>query len=158
MIRILILIPFLFFATVQAQDKEDKVAIRSVIGQFFSAMFSGDTVRLAGILEPSATLSTINASAAGGNSVTVTTRTIFFRSIRTLHTDMGLNECLVDWDFFVDAQGATVVCPYHFFAKHVYSHSGTDTFILRRSASGWKIVSVSDTRYTLDRAPKHECD
>lgn len=158
MIRTICLLYCLAISAMNAQTREDKTDIRNTIGQFFFAMFSGDILQLAGILEPGAVLTTISADPSGGNAITYSNRRSFLMAVRTLHTGMALRECLYNREISVDSEGATVVCSYHFFAKHQYTHSGHDTFILHRRKSGWKIVAISDTRFVLARPPKHECD
>lgn len=52
------------------------------------------------------------------------------------------------WDYVVQVHDhlATVWTKYAFYFGGTFSHCGYDAFILARSADGWKIAAIGDTR------------
>ena len=54
------------------------------------------------------------------------------------------------WDVEVREHGyiATVWAAYDFHNNRIFSHCGQDSFSLMRTAAGWKITYISDTRET----------
>ena len=69
----------------------------------------------------------------------------FVRAVGSPHTET--------WDertsgevVHLDGPLAVVWTDYAFYAGSRFSHCGVDTFQLARTASGWKIVALADTR------------
>jgi ketosteroid isomerase-like protein len=56
------------------------------------------------------------------------------------------DERIRDTEVRVDGNLAMVWTPYDFFVGSRHSHCGVDLFILGKTADGWKILDVADTR------------
>lgn len=125
-----------------AQHEKMEEAI--VIHSFFKAMYETDTVSLRNLLTPDAILQTIRADGAG-NKVINEGIDNFIASIGGQQKG-NLNEQISIETFYSDGILATIVAPYKFYYKGVFSHCGTNAFQLIKSSTGWKIHYIIDTR------------
>jgi hypothetical protein len=81
----------------------------------------------------------------GAPSVEVDSLVTFLRAIGTPH-DVMWDERTHDEEVRVDGTLAQVWAPYEFYAGPKFSHCGVDAFMLAKTAQGWRIVSLGDTR------------
>ncbi len=151
---LLILILTLFqmerlFAQEPAKDNE-ALAVQQVIAQLFDAMRTGDTTSLRQLFHEEVRLQTVLE-----NPQTKTTRILtesidhFVKQIGTPHTEV-YDERILNYEIKIDRSMATVWTPYRFYVGDKFSHCGVNAFQLVKTAEGWKIVQIIDTRRKED--------
>ncbi|HVX51156.1 MAG TPA: hypothetical protein VHB48_13405 [Chitinophagaceae bacterium] len=127
---------------VKAQKTEDSV--KTVVNGLFIAMATSDS---AGV---------INAFMQGGMLQTIIEKdgqtTVETEALADFaHVIAGLNRSDADEQIKyntikIDGPLAFVWAPYNFFFKGKFSHCGVDCFCVVRTAGGWKIQYIIDTR------------
>jgi hypothetical protein len=126
----------------RAQGPEDEAL--AVVHQLFQAMRARDTVALRAVFDSAADLVTTGRDQQGG----FTSRRVpvgdFVAIVGRQTTD--LDERIHDVEVRVDDGLASVWAPYEFYANGTFSHCGVDAFQLARTAAGWRIVALADTR------------
>ena len=127
-------------AHAQAPDAE----VRAVVARLFDGMRAGDSAAVRSTFLPGAMLATALARTSGP-VVQVDTLDQFVRAIGTPHTPVW-DERLGQVTVQLDGPLAAVWAEYTFYAGDRLSHCGINAFQLARTAAGWKIVSLVDTR------------
>ena len=130
-------------APVSAQSEED--AVRAVVDGLFDAMRAGDSAAVRALFHPDARL--ISVGMREGVPALRAEASIggFVEAVGTPHDEVW-DERLDDVEIRVDGPLASVWTDYAFFLGETFSHCGVDAFLLFRTAEGWKIVSIADTR------------
>lgn len=130
-----------FPAPAASQSPESEV--RSVVQGLFDAMRAGDRAAAEDLFHPDAVL--------GGPARTEDGVTLRMSGVEPFLEAIGAAE--QEWDervwnveVRVDDDLATAWMSYAFFLDGEFSHCGVNAFQLFRSAAGWKIFVVSDTR------------
>lgn len=134
---------FVLIQKAQAQTAEDSV--KAVINKLFAAMKSSDGKSLRECFADSAILQTIARNGQVRNEAV----NAFVAQISTLPKDSA-DERIVFETVKVDANLAIAWTPYQFYYAGKFSHCGVNSFQLVRSASGWKIQYLIDTRRRVD--------
>jgi hypothetical protein len=124
----------------QHEEKEETMVIHT----FFKAMYDADTVTLRNLLTQDALLQTIRTDGAENKVINEDIDT-FIASIGKQQKG-NLDERISVGTFFSDGILATIVTPYNFYYKGVFSHCGTNAFHLLKGINGWKIHYIIDTR------------
>ena len=121
-----------------------RAAVLAVVKTLFDGMRAGDSAKVRSVFHPNALLST---SIVRNNVPAVTFDSIaqFARAVGTPHAD-AWDERTHDEMVHVDQGMAMVWAPYAFYAGSKFSHCGVDSFQLARTAEGWKIIALIDTR------------
>ena len=126
-------------------ETEDERAVAAVVHELFDAMRAGDSATVRRVFHPEARMLTsfrrggdpvlnIEASPAG-----------FIEAVGTPH-DQVWDERI--WDLLVRTDGdlAMAWMNYAFFLGPNFSHCGINLFEMVRTADGWRIVGIADTR------------
>jgi ketosteroid isomerase-like protein len=126
-----------------AQSEED--AVRAVVDGLFDAMRAGDSAAVRALFHPDARL--ISVGIREGVPALRAEASIdgFVEAVGTPHDEVW-DERLDDVEIRVDGPLASVWTDYAFFLGETFSHCGVDAFLLFRTAEGWRIVSIADTR------------
>lgn len=124
----------------------------ATVHALFDGMRAKDTVALRSAFHADARL--VSTSIREGETV-VSTSPIegFIRSIGRSQAE--LDERIRDEHVLVDGPLASVWTPYAFYADGEFSHCGVNAFQIVRTADGWKILQITDTRRT-DACPPGE--
>lgn len=130
--------------TVAAQSASAESAVMDVVYRLFDAMRAGDSASARSLFEPDARLLGI-ASRDGVKQIRALPIDRFVQAIGSPHEQVW-DEQIWDWEVRIDDDLATVWTKYAFYLGETFSHCGVDAFQLLRSADGWKIVSLADTR------------
>jgi hypothetical protein len=69
----------------------------------------------------------------------------FVEAVGTPHEEVW-DERISDYEVNIDGDLASVWTPYTFYLGDQLLHCGVNAFQLFRSASGWKIIQITDTR------------
>lgn len=141
---LLLLAATLAAAPLRAQA-DDEAAVRAAITALFDAMRArdGDAVRRA--FTADARLQTV----AGRPDGTVELRAEQvenFASVVAAPSDQVWDERIDEWHVRVDGALAVATTDYSFFLGERFSHCGINVFQLLRTAEGWKIFQLVDTR------------
>ena len=134
-------------APVKAQtpaQSADEQAIRAVVKQLFDGMRTRDTTMMKGVFADDARFYGVNAQGA----VRVTLPAQFITGIAGAPAGTVLDEVLHETEVRIDGPLATVWAYYDFFAGDRFSHCGFDAIQMLKTAAGWKIVALADSRRT----------
>lgn len=137
----------MFSQNAKAQDDESR--IKATINQFFDGMRTSDTAMMRRSFLPGAGLSTIVKSKDGETVVKSESLENFLAIVGRPHEEI-YDERIEFEVIRTDGDLAMAWTPYRFYAGKQFSHCGVNLFQLVRSASGWKIMSIIDTRRKKD--------
>lgn len=123
----------------------DERAVMGVVTRLFDAMRTRDTAAIRASFLPGAELT---SSAVRNGQPTVQRDSVgsWIASVAGAPPGLLLDERLHAPRVSVSDGLATVWVEYDLYAGERFSHCGVDAFILVRTAEGWKISSVADTR------------
>lgn len=128
----------------QAAPAAERAAVLATVRGLFDAMRAGDSARVRAAFHPSARL----ASALvrdGQPELKLDSVSVFARAVGTPHADVW-DERLGATSVHVDGPLAAVWAEYSFYAGPKFSHCGVDAFQLLKTAEGWRIFALADTR------------
>ncbi len=131
-------------ATPAAPTPADTAAVLAVVRGLFDAMRAGDSARVRASFAPEALLGTTRER-AGTPMFQRDTLDKFVRAVGTPHPDVW-DERLRTTAVRIDGPLAAVWTEYGFYAGTRFSHCGVNSFQLARTAAGWRIVALVDTR------------
>jgi uncharacterized protein (TIGR02246 family) len=124
---------------------EDEAAVRAVVTRLFDGMRAGDGSVFGQLFTPDARLQTA-ALRRDGTTALMSMPVDSFAHMVSQPRDFVLDERIDAWDVRIDGPLAVVTVDYSFYAGERFSHCGIDAFQLFRSADGWKIFQLTDTR------------
>lgn len=131
------------YASAKSQSADDSV--KAVVNKMFAAMKSSDGASLISCFGDSAVLQTISRNKQGDVIVLNESVTNFAKSISS--APKGALDERITFDMVkIDANLASVWTPYSFYYNGNFSHCGVNSFQLIRTAGGWKIQYIIDTR------------
>lgn len=133
------------FAQEKMVDKAEKEAIVSVIKKLFDGMRAQDSSMISPLFFPGATLATASFDKEGKPQYKQDDIQGFINFVGT-KSDNYFDERLYSYDVTIDGPLATAWTEYSFYRNKELSHCGYDLFTLFKSADGWKIVGIADTR------------
>ena len=131
-------------AQAAAPPAAERAAVLAPITELFDAMRAGDSSRARAVFHPSALLATA-LEREGRAEVRIDSLAAFLRALGTPHAEVW-DERLGTPVVQVDGPLASVWVEYAFLAGPRFSHCGVDAFQLGRTAAGWRIVALMDTR------------
>lgn len=124
----------------------DEAAVTSVIHTLFTGMEKGDSAMVHSAFGSNVTMATALRDKSN-NPVLRRESSIndFLKAVGTPHKDVWYEEI---WNIKVQIDGdfAQAWCDYAFYLNNTFSHCGIDAFHLHKTASGWKIFHLADTR------------
>ena len=134
----------------------DSAAVRQVVVNVFDGMRQRDTTKLRAQFAPEARLMSVGTTRDGATRIQADSVSSFVTSIAKAPAGLLLDERLFNTELRIDGPLATVWTEYDFYAGSDFSHCGVDAFQLAKTADGWKIVQLADTRQRAGcaRAPK----
>jgi hypothetical protein len=140
---LLLLLVFSAFVPVKSQTPEDSV--KAAVNNLFIAMKNSDGIMLRSCFGDSAVLQALSKDKAGNLLVKNESVKDFANSISTM--PKGALDERITFDMIkIDGPLASVWTPYSFYYNGKFSHCGVNSFQLLRTASGWKIQYIIDTR------------
>lgn len=125
--------------------QKDEQAVEDVILALFAGMKAGDSAAVHRTCLDNARLVTSYENKEGLPGTEEITLQDFLVAVGTPHTEKW-NE--VPESIRVDVQDHLAIAwvPYRFYVDERFSHCGVDAFQLVRTADGWKILNLTDTR------------
>lgn len=132
--------------SLQAQSN-DEASVTEVVNNLFRAMQTNDTTLFRSVFADQVTMATVTKNKEGkvvvqrDNGITG-----FMKAIAKPNPRGALNEEIWNIKIQLDGDFAQVWCDYAFYLGNAFSHCGVDAFQLSRTADGWKIFHLADTR------------
>lgn len=130
--------------TLAAQN--DTLAIRQVIDQIFDGMRKTDSTLVRSALGSGCFLKTVVRNKEGVVVLQEEAIDNFVKSVGTPRPGTTLDERLLSYTILIDGDMATAWTPYEFYVNDRFNHCGVDAFTLMRTAEGWRIIGIVDTR------------
>lgn len=131
-------------ARAQAPSGNAKDEVMQVVQHLFDGMRAGDSSQVRSVFVEQARLMTVQTQEEGSRLHTSSVDA-FVTAVGKPH-DAVWDERIWDVDVHVDGPMAAVWAPYAFYLGDALSHCGVNAFQLVRSADGWRIVQITDTR------------
>ncbi|HTI09554.1 MAG TPA: nuclear transport factor 2 family protein [Puia sp.] len=120
-------------------------SVRTAVNALFTAMKNSDAAGIRASFADSALLQTIITNKEGKTFARNEAIGDFAESISKL--PQGAADEQIRFDVIkIDGPLAIVWAPYKFYFKGKFSHCGVDSFQLIRTAGGWKLLYIVDTR------------
>lgn len=134
---------FITVTTARSQPTEDSV--KNVVNNLFAGMKQSNKAMLLNCFADSAVLQTI-AHTRDGKLVVKNESIHNFASSVGNAVPGSLDERISFNMIKIDGDLASVWTPYSFYYNNNFSHCGVNSFQLVRTAEGWKIQYIIDTR------------
>ena len=128
-----------------ASKESDKEAITNVIKTLFDAYRTQDTSAMSKLFYADATMSSAGMDREGKPQFRKGDVQGFLNFAGTKNGNY-YDERIYSYDVTIDGPLATAWTEYSFFLNKNFSHCGYNVFTLFKSADGWKIVNITDTR------------
>ncbi|MBB4637226.1 nuclear transport factor 2 family protein [Longimicrobium terrae] len=128
-------------ATAQTTPEQE---VRAVVDRMFNGMRAGDSTAVRAVFHPQARLQSV---VARGDSVAVMTEPVdgFVQAVGAPHEQVW-DERISNVEIRVDGEMATAWMNYAFHLGDRFSHCGVNAFQFVRTARGWQVVQIIDTR------------
>lgn len=123
---------------------------QGVVDTFFEGFHEGDTLKMRSVMAEDIIMQTAYANAAGQHVVTRSGSEELLKAIINRPASDKWQEKLLDYAIRIDGNIAHVWTPYEFWLNDNFSHCGANAFTLARTATGWKIVHLIDSRRKSD--------
>lgn len=128
----------------QAQTSPAEKEVYAVVEKFFEGFNAKDTTAMKSLLFSDVKLFTTGTNKEGVPVARAEDAEDLIRSIGS--APVALDERISNPVISIDDGLATVWVDYQFYADGKYSHCGIDAFMLVKTADGWKIAALADTR------------
>jgi hypothetical protein len=133
------------FCSITGFAQTDDAAVRDVVNRLFEGMKKSDTAMIRSCFAPGGLLQSVATSREGKTILETEPLDSFLAIIARPHTQLYDERIRFD-DVKIDGPLAMVWAPYQFYLGDKFSHCGVDVFQLMKSADGWKIIYLVDTR------------
>ncbi len=143
--KLLLLCLILVFTAKAYSQQAEEAAIKKTIITLFDGMRKADTAMLKSTFAKGMVLQSIANKKDGTTAVVTENIEDFAKSIAAPHTQV-YDERVTFNDIKIDGSLASVWAPYKFYLGTTFSHCGVDVFQLMKTAAGWKIIYIVDTR------------
>jgi hypothetical protein len=143
--RVLLLLIAVFTVITSFAQKADTASIKQTINTLFDGMRKGDSTLLLSVFAKDMILQSVAEDASGKAILSTEKADGFVKAIGTPHK-MVYDERITFGTINIDGDLASVWAPYKFYLGDKFSHCGVDVFQLLKTAEGWKIIYIVDTR------------
>lgn len=140
---ILAVFTLLSFQSFAQQTEQD--GIMQTINTMFTAMRKGDSTMLRSTFAKGIAFHSVANKKDGTTTLEIENPDDFIKLVGTPHKGV-YDERVTFSDIKIDGPLASVWAPYKFYLDDKYSHCGVDVFQLMKTADGWKIIYIVDTR------------
>jgi len=142
--RVIYTIAICLFAT-PAFCQNAEADIKQTINNLFDGMRKADTTLMRQAFAKGMVLQSIATKKDGATALTTDSADDFLKSVARPHKEI-YDERITYNDIKIDGDLAMVWAPYKFYVGQTFSHCGVDVFQLMKTAQGWKIIYIVDTR------------
>jgi len=140
LIGLVIILSLKSFAQQTATD-----AVKQTVNTMFDAIRKGDSTMLKSTFAKGMILQSVSTGKDGKAVLSTDSADEFAKVIAAPHTSV-YDERIVFNDIKIDGDLASVWAPYKFYLGEKFNHCGVDVFQLMKTADGWKIIYIVDTR------------
>ncbi|MEO9887012.1 MAG: nuclear transport factor 2 family protein [Balneola sp.] len=126
-------------------QQNDKDLVLKQIETLFDGMRAGDSSAVASVFVKEATMHSIFKNQEGETILNPGSLASFKNAVGTPH-DQVWDERVANIKIYIDGDLAVAWVPYSFYAGDNFSHCGVNSFQFMRTKSGWKSISIVDTR------------
>jgi hypothetical protein len=141
----LILCAFILLTLKSFAQQTEQDAIKQTINTMFNAMRKGDSTMLRSTFAKGIAFQGVANKKDGTVSLETENPDDFIKMVGTPHKGV-YDERVTFADIKIDGPLASVWAPYKLYLDDKYSHCGVDVFQLMKTADGWKIIYIVDTR------------
>ncbi|MDR9418174.1 nuclear transport factor 2 family protein [Gracilimonas sp.] len=134
---------FLYYRFASQSSAEEQV--KATIETLFEGMLEANGEKVSGTFYNNAIMQTIVKNEAGEVMVREGSLEAFVNSINGAES-ARLNEKIKGYEIKIDGELASAWTPYEFYVGEEFSHCGANSFQLMKTADGWKIFHIVDTR------------
>ncbi|GGC12148.1 nuclear transport factor 2 family protein [Dyadobacter sediminis] len=127
---------------VKAQENEN---VRKAVDLLFDGMRTGDSTLLRKVFNPNSSLTSFSRNEKDSVIIHKSDAESFIKAAGKPHKEKW-DERIYDVKILIDDMMATVWAPYKFYLGDTFSHCGVNVFSMIKTASGWKIYEIKDTR------------
>lgn len=128
-------------------QNSDETQVTAVVNNLFKAMQTNDTVLFKSVFADQVTMATVAKNREGKLVLERETGIAgFLKAIAKPNPKGAFNEEIWNLKVQLDGDFAQVWCDYAFYLGNTFSHCGVDAFHMMRTADGWKIFHLADTR------------
>ncbi|MFD2874671.1 nuclear transport factor 2 family protein [Mucilaginibacter ximonensis] len=120
-------------------------AVKQTVNNMFKAMRTGDSTLLRSTFAKGVVFHSVENRRDGSTALIAEDANEFIKAVGTPHKGIW-DERIVITDVKIDGDLASVWAPYKFYLDDKFSHCGVDVFQLMKTAAGWKIIYIVDTR------------
>jgi len=124
-------------------------AVKQTVNNMFKAMRTGDSALLRSTFAKGIVFHSIENKQDGTTALITENPDDFIKAVGAPHKGVW-DERIVVTDVKIDGNLASVWAPYKFYLDDKFSHCGVDVFQLMKTADGWKIIYIVDTRRKTD--------
>lgn len=126
-------------------DQDEEKAVTDLIKKMFAGMHEGDGEKVGSVFAENARL--ITTGNKDGKPVSREQEVSkFAEAVSKKPKDQKWEERILGYDVKIDGNMASVWTPYKFYVNDNFLHCGVNTFQLIKTAEGWKISQIMDTR------------
>ena len=143
--KLLIINFMLIISTGTFAQQTETAAIKQTVNTLFDAMRNGDSTLLRSVFSKDMVLQSVSDDKEGKALLSTEKADEFVKAIGTPHTAV-YNERIVFDAIKIDGDLASVWAPYKFYLGDKFNHCGVDVFQLMKTAGGWKVIYIVDTR------------
>lgn len=119
--------------------------VEKVIASLFEGMKTKNTGLIQSAFHPEASMQTVIAGETGSKLGSNSVQDFVNRIANTPETTQ-LDERILEYQIKIDGDMAAAWTPYRFYVNDTFSHCGVNSFQLIKTAEGWKITYIFDTR------------
>lgn len=143
--KILSLLAIIANCSVSSAQQSATDAVKQTVNNMFTAMRKGDSTLLRSTFAKGIVFHSVANKKDGTTVLANENPDEFIKAVGTPHKGVW-DERIVIADVKIDGDLASVWVPYKFYLDDKFSHCGVDVFQLMKTAAGWKIIYVVDTR------------
>jgi hypothetical protein len=119
---------------------------KDIIDLFFEGFHEGDTLKMSSVLMQNAKMQSTFSTKDGNQKISDGKASDFLKAIASRPEEQKWEELLLDYKVLIDGNLAQVWTPYEFWLNGNFSHCGANSFTLVNTDSGWKILTIIDSR------------
>ncbi len=140
------LIVLVLTTVVNAQENNDKKAIKNTIETFFDGLHKGDSTIVSSTLHATIKMQTTFTNKKGEKRLVTESKEKVLTGIANKKTEHTYFEKLLSWNIHIDGNLASVWTPYEFYLNDKFSHCGANSFQLFNNNGKWEIIYLVDMR------------
>lgn len=140
------LIVLVLTTVVNAQENNDKKAIKNTIETFFEGLHKGDSTIVSSTLHTTIKMQTTFTNKKGEKRLVTESKEKVLTGIANKKPEHTYLEKLLSWNIHIDGNLASVWTPYEFYLNDKFSHCGANSFQLFNNNGKWEIIYLVDMR------------